>query len=264
MAIEKTLAEKIRKVLNLARGTTNPHEAAAAFARAQAMMQRHRITEAALHLEEGTEDPVDAEEIHDRHDPLGQQSQRVAWKGSVANALSKANGCKFYWHRTWNRGGYVVRQLRVVGRESDVETVRYLFTLCVREIERLARNESSRQRRQNGRADRAFMNAYRMGCARAVVEAIEEEERAIRALMRQEAGRNEKALVTLDAAQAALDRRRAETHRWVDDHLHLRPGRAPRITSSAGYHAGQIAGRGVYPGRSQRVTGGARRLGAGS
>ena len=73
-------AEKVAKLLELARGTTNPHEAAAARAEAERLVAQHGLTDA--DLENG--------EMGAAFDDLVDQVGRVASTGNFSSGLFDA------------------------------------------------------------------------------------------------------------------------------------------------------------------------------
>jgi hypothetical protein len=147
---QEKIIDRVKKLLALGE-SDNPNESAAAMAAAQRLMTEHAIEQAMLDTTEEKDDEQ-VVDFSDREDALNQDKRYVNWKGQLAVTLSDANGC-----HCWRNQG----RLHLVGRPSDVATVRYFFAYCVREIDRLVKLQG----RGHGRT---WMNNYRHG----VVDAI--------------------------------------------------------------------------------------------
>ena len=232
--------ERVRKLLALAE-SDNPHEAALAMGRAQALMESHRISMAAL------DDSPDDEPIQLWDDPLDSRV-RATWKKRLGMTLCTANGCAIY-----NSSGALV----ITGRASNVQTVRYLYRYCVRAIDRLTRSNGA----GNGRT---WMNNYRLGCVDAIAKAIRAEREAEQSRMRQTVSNDESALIRVDAAIARV----AAEYREADQYMHSKVQLGRGGSSSARYDgsaraAGRSDGAGIYSGGSRGAVGpGVRRIGA--
>lgn len=157
-----TILERIRKLLALAE-SSNVHEAAAAAAKAQELMTKHRIEQAELEGVDVLEDePVLNEEAESF---LG----RKPWRELVLRGLAEANGCETYITKQ-RRTGRIT--LRVLGPASDAGLVRYMHAYLTREVERLsglaAKAERETRRRDGGDAwgvRLAWHNSFRLGAA---------------------------------------------------------------------------------------------------
>lgn len=224
--------EKVKKLLALGE-SDNEHEAAAATARAHALMEKHEIAEAMLG-EEQDEEPVGEHELGDE----GQR--RSGWRGSLANVLADANGCRAFT-RTRHHPRRV--RLQLVGRPRDVERVRVLFGACVAEIDRLAAKET------RGRGAR-FARAFRYGCVVAIEKAVTAEKQRLREEMLEDARRQGR-LVDFKRALVAVDNRGQDAGAWVKANLHLTPARQPAPIDGQGFQAGSRAGSGIYRGVGQ-------------
>jgi hypothetical protein len=250
--MQDDILRKIRGLLKLGE-SDNPNEAASAAAMAARLMERHSIEAAALEIKADQAEPD--EPLKEFKEPLGKSG---SWRYRLADALATANGCLIY--KTGS-------ELRIAGRASGAEKVRYLFAYCEREIDRLAR----RNTRGEGRT---YANNYRIGCVGAIKEAIAEERAALRAEMRTEAEERDSvsqwrpgpsALVAVDNAIARVDRQTEEASAWAFKTLRLRTSRgsSSRSNPSARSH-GRADGAGVYPGNGGGSIGsGARQLGRG-
>jgi hypothetical protein len=230
---------KVRKLLELGR-SDNVHEAAAAVARAHAIMATHAIEEAML-LEAEPE-----EEVRGWSDPVIEHRSGIpVWKRRLAWLFASVNGVMLY-----TRGR---PQMRAIGKASAVQTVRYFVAYCVAEIERLVHHHGA----GNGRT---WRNNFAHGCVDAIAQAVrwerEELEREFRA-----AAANATELVRVDRAIARLAQDLAAAESWGHQHLGLRWGGRFSYSSAHDHDAraaGRAAGEGIYRGRDA-----ARALGAG-
>ena len=119
--------DRVRKLLALA-GSDNVHEAAAAAARAQALITQHRLddwlTDDASHV-----DPItDA-----RDEPLEVFRKLRRWKTVLAAELARANGCVAYTLQRANDQALVL-----IGRKRDRDAVKALYDDLVVRLEWLS------------------------------------------------------------------------------------------------------------------------------
>jgi hypothetical protein len=221
---EKILA-RVRNLLKLAGDGANENEAAAAAAAAQKLIERFKLDAAMLDASAGEEQPVE-EEVRECEDPLDRSKSKIAWKGSLASGISRANSCRIYW-----RGGTI----QIVGASSNVATVRYLYAYFVREIDRLAKRYAG-----NGKS---WMHAWRVGCA----ETISARLKAAREEARNEARGEAVPGVGLARVNAGIAKLTAQDGAVVKymEQIKLRKGKRPTINSHGGYYQGQLDGRTV-------------------
>lgn len=242
MGNEKVIA-KIRALRALAT-SSNVHEAAAAAAQAAKLLLMHDLIEADVDAIAG--EPVEAPTIAD--EPLDRYGSRIpGWKSSLAGFLTRTHGCAG-WLRRMKPGapssgdGSTDWTYVLVGRRSDVETVRYLYAWLTSEITRIANATG----RGNGRA---WFNAFHLGAVVGIMEQMKVATAEVRA---QATGTS---LAIVDSRQAAAEA--------------LKPGglkttRSPRFSSGDGFRRGQEAGRSMHVGKAIGSSGGAARaLGSG-
>lgn len=218
--------DKAVKLLRLST-SSNPHEAALAASRAQEIIDRFNIEAAALALDGKQTDPD--EPVKDfASDPL---DKFTTWKWRFLAVLVKLNGCKAYR----NNGALVL-----VGRPSDVQTVRYFYAWLVREIDSLARKEC----KGNGRV---YSNNWRIGCAETVAERLRSQQKATRQAVVHEIEtgslpleHRNLALVRVNAALAKVDEKLADVDIFCKANLNLRQSSGHRIT---GHDSAREAGR---------------------
>jgi hypothetical protein len=120
----------------LAAGNTNIHEANAAAAAADKLIQEHRLSQAELEASgNAPSDPMHSVKLHEG-------GRRTAWRETLLWALSGHYGCSWFMnHGRSFSSGREKRSLdyTLVGRQSDVEIVVYMFSWLTEEIERLCR-----------------------------------------------------------------------------------------------------------------------------
>lgn len=235
--------EKVRKLRALAT-SANVHEAANAAAAADRLIQEHRLHES--QIEASTPD-ASREKAEESPDPLGFGARVQGWRWRLAVLL-----CAHYevaCYSSWRNGE---RTLHMVGRKSDVETVRYQVAYFTTEIDRLAAQHT---RIGEGRA---FFNAFRLGAVSGLIEAMAVEKRdavthtasgPIRGVGRQAA------MVLVSRAKEA----RAEMERHHD----FAKGGGPswgRARDERGYSSGKRAGSGLSAAGKARLGGGSGRL----
>lgn len=219
-------AAKVAKLLRLAQ-SDNPHEAALAAARAQEIMDRYKLTGAALDLEGKPAEDNERAQVFQA--PLFDGGSQVAtWIARLAVHVARANQCQVFM-----RSG----TLQLVGRPSDAETVRYLFAYLRNEVDRLA----ARDARGNGRT---WANNFRIGCVETIAEALQAQRKATVAAVQAEAA-TPSALVLVSQSLARLERHDRETEAVMKG-LGLRRGSARRSSYDHGAReAGRAAGREV-------------------
>jgi len=207
---------KVRKLLALAT-SPNPHEAALAAARAQAMIDAHRLHAwlAAEHDVRDDPDPI----VDDRETPLEIVRRVRKWKLALAAAVAEANGCVAY---LLERGDGEATVL--VGRSRDRAVVVELWQWLVRRIEWLSATHGA------GRS-RRWHDGFRIGVVDEVARSLTDVAAQGRAAL------DEAALVAVDPVRAA---EREALDAFVAAHLGLRSGAGMRVDAAA-YRRGRGA-----------------------
>mgnify|MGYP002634677695 CR=1 FL=1 len=206
---ESAVLDRVRKLLALAT-SSNAHEAAAAAARAQALIEAHRL-QTWLDAEATQGDDVDP--IIDARDaPLVTSKRLRKWKVVLAVALAEANGCVAY---TLVHSGE--SSIVLVGRSRDRAAVGTLWDWLVKQIEWLSATHGA------GRS-RKWHEAFRIG----VVSAVSE--RLAAAVHETRAAVESTSLIRIDPARAAHEQ---ALNRFVDQNLRLGKGRSIRLDGDA-------------------------------
>ena len=209
------MLDRVRKLLALA-GSPNVHEAALAAARAQALIDAHRLQHL---LDAEHEDPVG----DDRGHPLESGRRLRKWKSVLAQSLASLNGCIAYTERSGKQ-----KHIVLVGTAADRAAVVALWEWLVRRIEWLSATHGA------GR-DRRWHQAFRIGAVATITERLR-------------AGQHD-AAATLESAalvqvREGLARRQQRVSEYAERNLNLKPGRGVRVDPDA-YREGRAAGRAV-------------------
>ena len=153
------IIDKVRKLLRLAE-SPNANEAAAAAAKAQSLIDEHNLNAALLSLDGAETEPDEPIENFGRKDaPLDGGKQNDTWRWRLASTVMYANACRGYVN-----GG----SIHIVGRPSDVETVRYLYAYLKAEVAQLTDRDGKG-------CGRTWRNNYRMGVIDTISRKMREE-----------------------------------------------------------------------------------------
>jgi len=232
------IEDKIQKLLRLAAGRANLNEAAAAFAQAQALADRHAIDLGALDVEReerGEEPAAPAAEIT-RIEIDAPARTRSAWRIRLASAVATASGCRTYTGPSHTRAGYT--GIWAYGPADRLETVKTLYHWIGREVDRLGRIYAGGRGRTAGRD-------FRLGAAAEIRTRLDAERAKTLDAARADAyaSGGETALARVSTAIARQDRT-ADVERYARTTLNLRAGSAlAGARGGSAYAAGRAAGR---------------------
>lgn len=224
----ENVLHRIKKLKALADDKANVNEAANAAAMAQKLIEKHRIEEAELFE---LTDEEDQEEVGEQDLETFNGTNMVRWRLDLANHLAYYNNCKTVSYRG-NRRSKRQAKMTIVGRPSDVSTVRYLFQSLTRDIERLCK----RLRPHGG--GKSWSNSFRLGAVQAVSQKMKEAKAAARV------GASTQALVRVDNAMNAVDAAMKE----------MGVGKARKYTHHVdpfAYQAGKRAGKNLNIGTAK-------------
>jgi len=229
MALDELIA-KVQKLRRLAtNAAATEHEAAAAAAAADRLIQEHGLQEAQLQADSGEvgERPDEDRDAFARWDGSVPQ-----WQLSLAVQLIRHYNCACY--RTPGKRGRWGTSLHVIGRPSDVSTARYMYSWLVLEIERLAKRFSGQ--------GKAWINSYKHGASRGVLDAMYHAKKTAREEAR--------AAAPQSAALAIFDRRQSEAEERLKElHEKLRSGGHFGGASDFGAFArGKVDGANIHTG----------------
>lgn len=135
LPIDKVL-DRVKKLLRLAEGTSNPNESAAAAGAAQKLITEYNLGVVKLDDDEGgpffgarrADEPTAREcfEITGK--------QRPTWEIRLLDGVCKANQCRFLWMGH----GVATRTYTILGTVADRATVMYLFHYLRRQVEEVS------------------------------------------------------------------------------------------------------------------------------
>lgn len=248
MSTLSQVVEKIQKLRRLAT-SSNVHEAAAAAAAADRLIQEHGLQEAQLEAEgkaPGEKPSLETEPV------AAWTGLTPAWQMALGGLLCNHYECACY-RENIKRDGRRVESLRIVGRPSDVATVRYMFAWLVLEIERLAQAARPSEPVRSPAELVAYRNSFRHGAVNGVIYAM----------------RNAKAAAQKQATSAAIvlvNSRKAEAEATMASEVgKLYSRRIGGASRGDGFRDGHEAGQSLH-GRDKAAlpTGGARQLGRGT
>lgn len=242
--MENKIIDRIKKLLRLAQ-SSNVHEAANAAGQAQRLMEEHRIDQAVLDVGDGDGDQAEPDEpIREwlGQDAIHKSARLAQWKVQLTVGLASANACRCYIHNQ--------REICLVGRPSDVATIRYLFTYLVREIDRLCRASCKGE-------GRIAANSFRLGAVSAIRERLLAGRQEARDAARKKLQGDTVALVRLETGLAKLDAKAREVDDWVKQHMRLRSGRRGGGSARdwSAYERGRQAGQSISLGGGRAAVG---------
>lgn len=228
MTYEHALQKAI-KCLKLSQ-SANQHEAALAASRAQEIIDRYNLK--IDDINQGNEPKEDQEEIVDfGNDPLHEVCQvDTQWSTNLASIVAEQNGCKIYFS-TKMSGSAIIK---VVGRPSDVQTVRYLFGWLESEVRRLTRQECKGYSRR-------YQIDFRTGVVDTIYRKLVQQRKETFVNVQKEAG-NPMALVRVQNSIARIEKKAASVQKWMDDNMKLRESRFRKEANWTARKHGQEAG----------------------
>ena len=180
------ILDKVKKLMSLAQGQGNTNECANAFAKAQELLMRHKLTMADLDgFDEESSEPIEESDM----EIYGKRI--IAWKRYLADQVAKLNSC-----RTFTRSGRGNAKHLIVGRASDVEMVNYLVSSVIHQIDFLCKKAM-----RNGEGSgKTFSNQFKFGAVETVIGRLKE----VSAKVRQEY-QGTSALVLVNTRSAEVD-----------------------------------------------------------
>lgn len=145
--------EKVKKLLSLHNNNTSLNEATNAYNVAQKLLAEHRLSMADV------QNASTEEEIKEwGGEPLYSGRRRINWKSKLATAVCRNNGCDAIFY-----GG----DIRVVGRKSDFEIVKWLYDSISNQIESLAKTQCKGM-------GKGYSNDFKLGAVSRVSERLED------------------------------------------------------------------------------------------
>lgn len=242
------IRSKLAKLLRLAANNPNDKEAAAAYARAAALAERHALNLDDLDVSDDASAPIpEMEEINKRR--VVACKKAVLWKWKLVRGVAEAHRCKAY-----AKTGRGVRGagLYIYGQPRDMDTVEYLITAILPEVDRRGSAYVAADERRGRRDGRAF----RAGMADEISTRMRETTKNVLAEARTEAyaKSGETGLMRVNAVAQHVEHVKAAVERYGERELNLRTSSPFAGVRADGYEAGRVAGRNVNIGGNKAVS----------
>jgi hypothetical protein len=229
--------ERIKKLMALAtHPSTNVNEAAQAAARAQELLFRHKLSMADVEIETGVREGVGILNVDE------ETELQLKWKMSLMNAVAHGGYCKLVISRPFGDNGKRFARFSIIGKPSDAQTVSYMYSFLLNEINRLCDELAA------GKGF-AFRNSFRVGATTAIYQRLAD----------QRAAQERPAMNVTETALVIVKRGDAEIATFMAKKYggKLKDSRGPRSSVASGFEAGRAAGRAMS-------LGGGKGLGASS
>ena len=126
-----SVVERVQKLLALSK-SDNAHEAAAAAAAANRLIDQYRLSETDLEIQSEVVEPMDEDEGY-----IYESGRVTPWKMTLMNILIRHYGLACWNHTSFATGRQVSR-FKLVGRKSDIAVAKYMFTWLTAECSRLS------------------------------------------------------------------------------------------------------------------------------
>lgn len=152
--VDKNIIEKINKLLALAT-STNEHESTAAAAKASELLTQYNLSLADL----GTDTDQNVNENEVDCTP-----RYVSWKMILLTGIAEANGCQAIRYQYTGK-------MSLVGYQTSIIVCQHLYEYLSTSIEHRARYRKGR--------GRAYLNAFRVGCATRLSQRLLEQREAM-------------------------------------------------------------------------------------
>lgn len=229
--------EAISKAIKLLRlsQSSNANEAALAAGKAQEIMDRYKLGKLSADFEANGEKE---EEIKDfGFDPLELSARVSTWKNRLILTVAKLNQCKAYLTGKDGKKGFAI-----VGRPSDVTTVRYFYQWLKSEVDRLTKRDCAG-------TSVTYRNNFRIGVVETVVERLKAQRQSTDQAVKEEAAQdvaNPLAVMRINNALAKREQQLESVNEWCRSNLNLH-----KVRISGGRHditareAGKRAGHEV-------------------
>lgn len=129
-----SVIDKVQKLLALSK-SSNANEAAAAAAAANRLIDQYRLSESDLQSSQDEESPIEDDGF------VYETGRIVPWKSSLVVTLAKHYGCAVFNSADYSNGRKASRY-KLIGRKSDIEITKYMFSWLTTECQRLSEKEA--------------------------------------------------------------------------------------------------------------------------
>jgi hypothetical protein len=226
--------------------SSNPNEAALAAAKAQDIIDRYKLDTSAMDYDAEAK-KQDDEKIEDfgSAGPIDEASNHQRWCLTLATTVASSNQCYIYYAVT-AVSGY---NIRIIGRPSDVGTVRYMYAYLKAEAMRLKKENCAGHSSTYGRQ-------FCLGVVDAIrVKLLQHRAETVKKIKDESAAQG-MALVRVNNAVARLDRRMLDVRQWVEGNMKIRKVAGGRTDNETGArYRGQIAGQQIRIGGARASIG---------
>lgn len=215
---------KVKKLLALST-SSNVHEAATAVSLANKLIDEYRLS---------TSDISDNEEVDcliEDPEPIYETGRQIHWKVSLIMTLTAHYGCATYNLPDYSSGRMVSR-IKLVGRQSDIQIVRYMYSWLHLECQRLSE--------LNGKGKgKVFIQSYCLGFVSGIAEQLKKSREAIK---------NE----TNSTALVNLDSRGIEARKFLESLHNLKSTKSNSYYQKdvSAFLSGQIQGKNTHLGQA--------------
>lgn len=213
---------KAMACLRLAK-SNNPAEAALAASKAQEIMERFGLDVSSLDYDSNTA-KENSEPIMDfSEDPLAWTGGRErTWSLRLASTIARHNLCRVYYAQLRNPIGF---KISIVGRPSDVSTVRYIYSFLKGEVERLSK--------ENTRGDSGdYRKQYCLGVVDTISDKLALQKQSTQESVKAEHANNPLALVRVNNAIERMEKQAQAVEAWMESNLRLGKGRVSTAAST--------------------------------
>lgn len=241
---------KVQKLRQLSK-SNNANEAAAAAAAADAIISKFQLSEADLEVK----GERFAEPIEIIKDYLYESGRTMLWTHTLAQTLCKHYGCVYYVADVFDptkvhaknpnarRASY--KAFTVVGRQSDFQIVKYMFTWLYEEIVRLMKLNAYGQ----------GMN-YAQNYALGVVEGIKQQLKAEHQKLEQESVK-----ANTSQAMVLMNNRALEADKFMRANMKLKAGSSSSLRNdSTAFSQGVNAGKNIHLNKGLNSSGDIKKL----
>ena len=226
------ILEKVSRLLALSK-SSNANEAAAAAGRAAEIMDKYRLTMADL---ESPSIPAEAF-VKDSGAPIYETGRTVLWKTNLVYVLCNHYGVAYYYDLARSTEmGRKYTEVRLVGKPSGIEMVRYMFAWLSAEIQRISDTEHK---------GKGFKFTYIFSYCEGFVAGIEAQLKVSRATAKAESSVSSVALAKIDNAFE-------EANAWMKSAMKLSDGKggSSRQFNAGGFASGKLKGENLHLGSS--------------
>jgi len=227
---KKKIIERIKKLFQLADVSKNSNieEATSAAAKAQKLMEKHRIKKAMLNKI----GPIQKKDLIDKGTPNN-------WKLYLMSGIAKQNGSYIIQSETYAKDNCVC----IVGEQQDIDMVQQIYTYLVNELNKFCIAELLIFKKAVGfYPNTDFANSFYLGAVTKINQRLKEAKEYVRKEELKKATTQDQ-IVLINNALAVIDDKIEKVKDWIKNNCDAEFKSVPLNTSDAkGYVAGQLAG----------------------